>query len=131
MNIGNRLKSLRIEKQFEPLDMAIKIGVSETTYRRYERNEACPDLNVLEKMAHALDKSIVELIPNEHHTQNDTFNKEGIAVPQNLGVINNLSEKVIALYDKQLLEKDQRIKDRDILIAELKAVIDILRNKLN
>ena len=65
MNIGNRLKSLRIEKQFEPLDMAIKIGVSETTYRRYERNEACPDLNVLEKMAQALDKSIVELIPND------------------------------------------------------------------
>ncbi len=122
MNIGNRLKSLRIEKQFEPLDMAIKIGVSETTYRRYERNEACPDLNVLEKMAQALDKSIVELIPHEHLTQNNTFKKEGIAVAQNLGVINGLSEKLMEQYEN-------RLKDKDLLILELKAMMEVLRKK--
>ena len=64
MNIGNKLKSLRIEKNLEPLDMAIKIGVSETTYRRYERNEASPDLNVLEKMAGALEKNVLDFLPD-------------------------------------------------------------------
>ena len=36
MKIGSRLKSLRIEKQLEPLDMAIKIGVSETTFKPFK-----------------------------------------------------------------------------------------------
>jgi transcriptional regulator with XRE-family HTH domain len=110
MNIGNRLKSLRIEKQFEPLDMAIKIGVSETTYRRYERNEASPDLNVLDRIANALDNSVLDLIANEQNIQNNTFKKEGIAVAQNLGVINGLSEKLIEQFEN-------RIKDKDYLIA--------------
>jgi transcriptional regulator with XRE-family HTH domain len=122
MNIGNKLKSLRVEKRFEPLDMALKLGISETTYRRYERNEASPDLNMIEKIATILDKNVLELIPNEHLSQNNTFKKEGIAVTQNLGTIYSLSEKVIELYDK-------RLEDKDLLINELKSIIAVLKQK--
>ena len=128
MNIGNRLKSLRIEKNFEPLDMAIKIGVSETTYRRYERDEASPDLHILEKMASALDKNILDFLPDNIVFENKN-QSGGVALAYH-STINMLSDKVIELFERQLAEKDERLKDKDILIAELKAIIEILKKNV-
>jgi transcriptional regulator with XRE-family HTH domain len=128
MNIGNKLKSLRVEKRFEPLDMALKLGISETTYRRYERNEASPDLNMIEKIATILDKNVLELIPNEFVSQVNTFKKDGVGLAYHYSV-NQLSEKVIELYDKRLEEKDAIIKDKDLLINELKSIIAVLKQK--
>jgi transcriptional regulator with XRE-family HTH domain len=50
MDIGNKLKSLRIQKKLEAVNMADLLKISETTYRRYERNESAPDFNMLEKL---------------------------------------------------------------------------------
>lgn len=105
MDISTKLKSLRIAKKLEPIDMALKIGVSENTYRRYERNEASPDINKLEKIAQALEKNILELLPDNLVFENKN-QKGGFAIAQNLGVINSLSEKVIELYEKRLEDKD-------------------------
>ncbi len=118
MNIGNKLKSLRIEKSFEPLDMALKLGISENTYRRYERNETSPDLNMIEKMANALGKNILELIPAENISQNNTFKKDGIGLAYHCNV-NQLSEKVFELYDKLLADKDAMITQLQNTIAIL------------
>lgn len=102
--------------------MAIKIGVSETTYRRYERNEACPDLNVLEKMAQALDKNVLDFLP-ENIAFDNKNQSGGIALAYH-STIHQLSEKVIEQYEN-------RLKDKDILISELKTLVEIFRNKTN
>ena len=39
MKIGNKLKSLRVNKGYTPDFVAEKLGIALITYRRYERNE--------------------------------------------------------------------------------------------
>lgn len=113
MEIGKRIKGLRIEKGLEPHDMALKLAISETTYRRYERNETTPDINMLEKIAIVLDKKLVELLPIENITQNNTDQKGGVAVTQNLGTINQ-SEKLIGSLENQIL----LLKEKDVLLKQ-------------
>jgi len=110
MLIGNKLKGIRVEKGFTTLTMAEKIGVSEPTYRRYETDKSSPDILMLDKIAKVLDKNFLELLPSECF-QSNTNQLGGIAVSQNLGTINNLSEKLIEQYEIRLKEKDEIIKD--------------------
>lgn len=112
MDIGTKLKSLRIEKKLEPHDMASKLAISETTYRRYERNETTPDINMLEKIAVALGKNFLDLLPDGIVFTNKDQNV-GIALAYQ-STINQQSEKLIA-------EKDLRILEKDEIIAELRA----------
>lgn len=51
INLANRLRTLRTQKEVDTLTLAEELGISETTYRRYERNESAPDLNILQKIA--------------------------------------------------------------------------------
>ena len=110
MLIGNKLKGIRVEKGFTTLTMAEKIGVSEPTYRRYETDKSSPDILMLDKIAKVLDKNFLELLPSECFQSNKN-QLGGIAVSQNLGTINNLSEKLIEQYEIRLKEKDEIIKD--------------------
>jgi transcriptional regulator with XRE-family HTH domain len=107
MEIGKKLRSLRIEKGYETVMMAEKLGVSETTYRRYERNESAPDLNMLEKMAIALDKNIFDLLPETINYSNKK-QKGGVAFAYN-STINQLSDKLIEQYELRIKEKDEMI----------------------
>jgi transcriptional regulator with XRE-family HTH domain len=52
MIIGKKLKTLRISKGYEPIEIAERLGISKTTYGRYERNETMPVIaRVWEKAA--------------------------------------------------------------------------------
>lgn len=107
MKIGNKLKGFRVEKGFTTQIMAEKIGVSEPTYRRYETDKSFPDIAMLDNIAKALDKSFIELLPNECLVQYNNDQKGGVVV--NLGTINNLSEKLIEQYELRIKEKDKLI----------------------
>jgi len=121
MKVGNKIKGLRIEKGFSTDLMAEKLGISEQTYRKYESDKNSPDLNSLEKIAQTLDKNFLDLLPeNILFTNNDQ--KGGLAVAQNLGTINQLSEKLIEQYDKRLEEKDAIIKELKETIVALKSI---------
>lgn len=65
MKIGHRLKTIRIAKQIEPIVMADTIAVSESTYRRYERNESDPTLSILYKIATVFQISVSELLEED------------------------------------------------------------------
>ena len=60
MDIGHKIKSLRIQKKLEPINMTELLDVSINTYRKYERNETAPDVNMLEKIAKIHDISIID-----------------------------------------------------------------------
>ncbi|MDY0905939.1 helix-turn-helix transcriptional regulator [Pedobacter sp. CFBP9032] len=72
MNIGHKLRTVRIAKKMEPLDMALKLSISETTYRRYERDESTPTIAVFHKIAtifgvktsYFLEEDINLILPN-------------------------------------------------------------------
>ncbi len=110
MNIGNKIKTLRTAKKIEPIVLAEKLGISLSTYRRYERNESFPDINMLEKLSEVFEIDLSEILKDDSYTFYNTKNKG-----ENIGnvVINYLSEKLIEQYEKRLQEKD-------FIIEELK-----------
>ena len=117
MKIGEKLKTLRTSKGYTPEIVSEKIGVSKTTYGRYERNESVPDLNILESIANLYELEMFELLSDEKIILNQN-NKKGA---NNGLVINQLSEKLIDQYEKRINEKDDIIKELKETIAELKS----------
>ena len=117
MKIGEKLKTLRTSKGYTPEIVSEKIGVSKTTYGRYERNESVPDLNILESIANLYELEMFELLSDEKIILNQK-NKKG---DNNGLVINQLSEKLIDQYEKRINEKDDIIKELKETIAELKS----------
>jgi transcriptional regulator with XRE-family HTH domain len=119
MDLGHKLKTLRVKKKLEPINIAEMLDISVNTYRKYERNESSPDLNMLEKIASIHEISIIDLLKDENYTFNN-YENQNCSI-NNL-VINNLSEKLIEQFEKRINEKDQ-------LINEMKETILELRNK--
>lgn len=103
MKIGSKLKSFRIEKGLNPVQVAEAIGVSESTYRRYETNKTYPDINVLDKMARLFEKPISDFF-QEHVEQNNQQQKlEGMPIANAYdSIINQLSDKVIQMYEERI-----------------------------
>lgn len=126
MKIGEKLKTLRTSKGFTPDIVSEKIGVSKTTYGRYERNETVPDLKILESIANLYELEMYELLSDEKIILNQK-NKKG---DNNGLVVNQLSEKLIEQFEKQLVEKDKRIEEKEERINELKEIITELKSKL-
>ena len=112
MKIGTKLKTLRTAKGFEPIDIAEKLGISKSTYGRYERNETVPDGNMLEKIAEMYDIELVELFNDESYTFYNHKNKG-----ENIGnvVINNLSEKLIEQFEERIKE----LKETNAILKEM------------
>lgn len=110
---------MRVEKGFTTAAIADKLGISEPTYRRYESDKSCPDLNMLEKLAKVLEKNFLDLLPTECFVHNNYEQKGGVVV--NLGTINNLSEKLIEIYEKKLFDNEKRLIEKDELINYLKS----------
>jgi transcriptional regulator with XRE-family HTH domain len=111
MKIGEKLKTLRTSKGYTPEIVSEKIGVSKTTYGRYERNESVPDLNILENIANLYELEMFELLSDEKIILNQN-NKKG---DNNGLVINQLSEKLIDQYEKKLktkINKDEKIRNK-------------------
>ncbi len=65
MGFPERLKRLRQEKKLDFAELAEKIGIHSTQLRRYEKGESQPTLDVLRKMAVALNVPGDELLFDE------------------------------------------------------------------
>jgi len=70
MHIGSKLKSYRVTKGLSTIQVAEAIGVSESTYRRYETNKTYPDINTIDKIARFFEKPISDFF-QEHVEQNN------------------------------------------------------------
>lgn len=63
MEIGTILKSLRIEAGLSSIQVADKLRISESTYRKYETDKNSPTLNVLSEIADIYNKRVIEILP--------------------------------------------------------------------
>lgn len=109
MDLGNKIKSYRVLKNLSPEQVAERLDISAKTYRKYESNENSPNLNVLEKLAEILDKSVLDFLP-ESIVQNNTAQEGGVAFAVAYNpIINQLSEN-IQEYINLLKEENQRLK---------------------
>ena len=126
MLLGSKLKSLRTAKKYSPDLVADKLGISKSTYGRYERDESTPDVNILEKIATLYEIELYDLLSDEKivFTQN---NKKSHS--NGLFVFNQLSDKIIELYESRIFEKDTIIREKNEEINKLKNEIDLLKSK--
>ena len=112
MKIGTKLKTLRTARGFEPVDIAEKLGISKSTYGRYERNETVPDGTMLEKIADVYEIDLVELLSDEKIILSS---KQKGGTSNNGLIINQLSEKLIEQYEARisdLKEQNTELKER-------------------
>ena len=122
MNIGNKLKLLRISKEYEPIIVSDKLGISIATYRRYERNISIPDLNMLEKISEVYGIKLEELIQDDKYIKVENENP----------TLLYLSQKLIEQFERRLNEKDEIIdiktKNENSLLLEIKKLKEKLKN---
>lgn len=61
--LAKRIKQLRVEKGMTQLDVASKMGIDDSSYRKIESGRTNPTSRTLYKLAVALDVSVAELFP--------------------------------------------------------------------
>lgn len=107
MKIGQKLKGMRIEKGLSTIEVAEKLDISESTYRRFENDKSFPDVFTLDKIAKIYDKTLNDILPEGltviNHNNGEYSNNAGYIVNQ------YLSEKVVEQYEARLKEKDEQI----------------------
>lgn len=69
MSTSENIKRIRKEKGFTQKELGELCGMYESQIRKYELGKANPKKETLEKIAKALDVSIVELLPYENYYQ--------------------------------------------------------------
>ena len=66
---GARLKSARIRAGLSQADVALKVGLSVTTYKNYEQGRHLPDIEIAAKLAQELQVSLKYLAGGFYHEQ--------------------------------------------------------------
>lgn len=117
--IGRRIRELRKEKELTREAFAQDINVSVSTLKRMESGENGVWPRYITAISEKYDVSLEELLaPEEKYVQNNNDSATGT-----FNINHYLSEKVIEQYEERLREKDQ-------IIAEQKLKIDDLMNNL-
>ena len=65
MSIGDKLKNLRLSKKLKQSDLAEKSGVSRVAIGNYERGARQPNIEILSKIATALEVDITDLLDSQ------------------------------------------------------------------
>ncbi len=62
MNVGARIRSIRVENGLSQEDLAAKAGINRTYLSQLENSKSSPTLEVLERIARAMDTAAATLI---------------------------------------------------------------------
>lgn len=74
MKIGTILKSLRIGAGLSTIQIADRLRISESTYRKYETDKNSPTLDVLCEIADIYDKKVMDILSSQLiHTDSELF----------------------------------------------------------
>jgi transcriptional regulator with XRE-family HTH domain len=111
MSIGSNIKIKRAKKGMSQEVLAEKLHLSQATLSNIESDKSVPDVILLQQIAELLDSNINELLDGKTIFVNNNNQNGGVGYAE---VVNQLSEKLIALYEKQLKEKDDLIKELKI-----------------
>lgn len=109
MNLGSKIRSLRVEHNLSSVQVAEMLDISESTYRKFETDRTSPSLDMLEKIAKIYNKEFVDLLPEGCVYQENKDNSVGIGI--NSGhVIYQMSEKLMEFYEKRIAELEEENK---------------------
>jgi transcriptional regulator with XRE-family HTH domain len=130
MDVGQNIKNLRELKNYSQSAMAKMLDVSQKTYSNIETSGNKISIELIEKIATILNVSFNKILElNSEAILNNTNQTGGISQLNTATTTNNLSEKNNELFEKLIIEKDERIKTQKELILTLKQSITDLRGK--
>ena len=91
MTINNRLKELRSAVGLNQSEMAEKLGVSVSSYQKYERekNSIMPSIEVLIKIAEFFKVSVDYLLGRENQSESDNITSKD-SIREHLNAILNI-----------------------------------------
>jgi len=118
MSINEKIRRIREAKDLTQEQMAEKLGISQSAYGDIERGDNDPKLSKLQKIADIFEMQLSELVDlSEKGTLNINFNKQG---KNNIYITSSLTEKEMALKDKELAMQAREIENLREIIALLK-----------
>jgi len=80
MSFGKRIKQLRTENKISQEELANKIGIHANHLSRYERDVTSPSIEVVKKIAEALEVSIDTLVFGEQNNIDGINDRELVAL---------------------------------------------------
>ncbi|MBS9766896.1 MAG: helix-turn-helix transcriptional regulator [Flavobacteriaceae bacterium] len=116
MLIGKKLKSARFEKNYTQEHMASVLNVSQKTYSNFENDITQPNINQLQQIANELDKSVLELLPDEKINMINNGEK----AQQSVFATNhyNLPDKLVQQYEERIKDLQEQVNHLKKLLAE-------------
>ncbi len=118
MSVNEKIRRIREAKDLTQEQMAEKLGISQSAYGDIERGDNDPKLSKLQKIADIFEMQLSELVDlSEKGTLNINFNKQG---KNNIYITSSLTEKEMALKDKELAIQAREIENLREIIALLK-----------
>jgi transcriptional regulator with XRE-family HTH domain len=128
MEIGSIIRQLRMEKGIKQEGMAEKIGISQSTYSRYESGCTRITTDILDKIAIELRMSVQEIYAKDHPPVSSTLRpEEGRSeVVYHSGIPEGEKE----LYGKLLDEKERQIQQEKAENKGLKDKVKHLEDKM-
>lgn len=111
MTLGEKLKKIRVEKNFTQEHVAFELGISQITYSNFENNKTNPSFTQIEQIATILNVRVIDFLTDEkivfnQNTENGYNN--GIVLYQ------ETSHKLYEQFElriKQLQEENDFLKE--------------------
>ncbi|MBT8244644.1 MAG: helix-turn-helix domain-containing protein [Winogradskyella sp.] len=114
--IGEKVRRLRTQKGLSQEQVAEHLHISQSTYARIEKGDSNSWVNYLEPICTLFEIQLDELLKLDSVTVGSIKNNNGAVY--NTGVINQLSEKLIAQYEENARLKDTIIADLRTRLAK-------------
>lgn len=105
--ISDKIKQARISAGLSRKEVAKKIGIPYTTYTNYETGYRAPRLDMVQKIARALDVSIDELLGETMYI--DTAKKTSFLLSSGKATPENLVEKFMECYSNTSADELLRV----------------------
>lgn len=122
MKISERIKSIRVSKQFSQDYMANELGISQRAYSKIENDEIKLDLEKLQKIAEIFEMEAGEILNGENSQANVFNNYKSITN----AVVNNYNKKqdelqneIINILKNEISSLKTILKEKDQQISEL------------
>lgn len=111
MTLGEKLKKIRIDKNFTQEYLAHELNISQKTYSNFENNKTSPAFFQIEKIAQLLDANLLDFLTDDKiifHQNTENGYNNGIVFHQ------ETSQKLFEQYElriKQLEEENNFLKE--------------------
>jgi transcriptional regulator with XRE-family HTH domain len=121
LSVAQRVKKVRVEKNFSQDYLAKKLGLSQKAYSKIENSESKLNVDTLIKISEILDTPITNFLDESSRPiVNDYSNRTG---GENIIYKNIYNEKTEDLYNQLLKAKDDIINAKQSEIEVLKKVL--------